>query len=212
MGCCSKKICDGCDYANQKRENEAGLEHRCAFCRDPLPESKEEFDKRLMARIKKNCPVAMCFMGNERYREGNYETALEYFTMAAELGDAEAHCNLSLMYDTGHGVEKDMKKQVYHWEEAAIAGDPYARHNLGAIEVNNGMFERAKKHFIIAANLGLYESLECIRTLYADGHASKEEYANALRACQAAVDETKSEEREVAETFLKALDAARLNN
>ena len=30
MSCCSKCICDGCNYANQKREHEAGLEPRCA--------------------------------------------------------------------------------------------------------------------------------------------------------------------------------------
>ncbi len=64
---------------------------------------------------------------------------------------------------------------------------------------NNGRFERAKKHFIIAANLGLHESLRKLRTLYADGHASKEDYADALRAYQAAVEAAKSPEREEAE-------------
>ena len=35
--------------------------------------------------------------------------------------------------------------------------------------------------------------------LYADGHASKEEYFDALRAYQAAVEATKSKEREKVE-------------
>src|SRR6056300_469100 len=48
MGCCSKIICHGCLHANQKRENEAGLEQRCAFCREPLPESSEEANQRRM--------------------------------------------------------------------------------------------------------------------------------------------------------------------
>ena len=56
---------------------------------------------------------------------------------------------------------------------------------------NKGRFEIARKHFIIAANLGLHESLQELRKLYAKGRA--------LRAYQAAVGATKSEDREKAE-------------
>jgi hypothetical protein len=38
-------------------------------------------------------------------------------------------------------------------EEAAIGGNPFARHNLALIEMKNGRPERAVKHYIIAANL-----------------------------------------------------------
>jgi TPR repeat protein len=199
--CCSQLICKGCDYANQMREIEAGLEQRCAFCREPVPTSQEECDKRRMNRIKKNCPVAMREMGRQCIDEGNYESVLKYWTKAAGLGDAEAHFNLSCLYLNGEGVEKDMEKYTYHSEEAAIGGHHRARHNLGCIEAENGRFERARKHFIIAANLGLHESLKCLRELYADGHASKEDYAGALRAYQAAVEATKSPEREEVESL-----------
>ena len=195
MPCCSKRICDGCDIANQTREFAAGLQKRCIFCREPMAKSDEECNKRLMARIKKNCPVAMC-------RVGDYETALEYWTKAAKLGDAGAHYDLSVVYRGGQGVEKDKEKEVYHLEEAAMKGNPWARHNLGCKEANNGRFDRARKHFIIAANLGNHGSLKRLMKLYADGHASKEDYADALRAYQAAVDATKSEDRETAEQIL----------
>jgi tetratricopeptide (TPR) repeat protein len=199
MGCCSKMICLGCAYANQKREFEAGLEKRCAFCREPLPKSKEEWHKRIMNRIKKNCPAAMYQMGQKRKLEGDYKTALKYFTNAAELEYAAAHYSLSMLYHNGQGVEKDDEKRMYHWEEAAIGGHPTARHNLGIYDGNNSKFERARKHFIIAANLGYNKSLNALKELYTEGHASKEDYADALRAYQAAVDETKSTMREVAE-------------
>src|SRR6056300_110106 len=80
MACCSKTICNGCNYSNQMREIEEGLEHRCAFCREPLPKSDEEVRKRVMKRIKKNCPVAMRHMGKTRYDEGDYDGAIQYFT------------------------------------------------------------------------------------------------------------------------------------
>ncbi len=154
-----------------------------------------------MKRIKKNDPDAMLFMGKERYFEGDYESALKYFTKAAELGDAEAHFNLSIMYSDGEGVEKDAEQEVYHLEEAAIGGHPEARHDLGCDEACSGRFERARKHYIIAANLGYHDSLKKLKLLYADGHASKEDYAGALRAYQVAVDAAKSLERDEAEAF-----------
>jgi TPR repeat protein len=210
MSCCSKSICNGCKFANEKRENEAGLQQRCVYCREPAPETDEEVHKNVMERIKKNNdPAAMRHMAKKYYhREGDNETAVKYFIKAAELGDADAHYNLSCMYREGLGVEKDMKKLVYHLEEAAIGGHPNARYNLGCEEENNGNFDRARfdratKHFIIAANLGHDNSLKGLKGLYADGLASKEDYAGALRAYQAAVDATKSEEREKAEEAIK---------
>jgi hypothetical protein len=203
-GCCSKLICYGCCYANQKREYEAGLEHRCPFCREPVSKSQEESNKRRIKRIKKNCPAAMHHLGKKHHNEGDYETALKYWKKAAELGNAAAHYSLSCLYYKGDGVEKDMNKAIYHSEEATIAGHPGARHNLGCIELRNNNFQRAKKHFIIAANLGHHGSLKELRGLYAKGHASKEDYATALRAYQAATEEAKSAEREEAEAYYKA--------
>ena len=199
--CCSQLICNGCNVANKLREIAAGLDQRCAFCREPMPKSQQERDKRLMARIKKNDPIAMCEMGKTRRREGDYETALEYLTKAAELGNASAHHALTIMYHRGEGVEKNVEKKIYHLELAAIGGHPMARHNLGCEEWKNGRFERVRKHFIIAANLGYHDSLSHLKRLYAEGHASKEDYATALRAYQAAVDATKSAERDEADAY-----------
>ena len=55
------------------------------------------------------------------------------------------------------------------------------------------------KHFTIAAKLGDDDSLEMVKNGYADGYVSKEDFAAALRAHQAAVDATKSPRREAGE-------------
>jgi tetratricopeptide (TPR) repeat protein len=164
-----------------------------------------------MKRVKKNCPAAMCHMGGRCEEKGDYEAALKYYTLAAEtkaaeLGDTNAHYNLSCFYLKGQWqcVEKDKKKAVYHWEEAAIGGHPEARYNLGIHEANNGRFERARKHLIIAANHGLEKSLRVLMKFHANGLASKEDYAGALRAYQAAVEATKSAEREAADAYFES--------
>jgi TPR repeat protein len=120
---------------------------------------------------------------------------------AAKLGNIEAHYQLSICYWLGHGIEKDEKKEVFHLEEAAIGGHPFARYNLGCHEGRNGRIERAIKHFSIAAGQGNDNAIEALRKLYAVGSISKENFAASLRAHQAAVDATKSPQREEAEEY-----------
>ncbi|KAK1741603.1 Sel1-like repeat family protein [Skeletonema marinoi] len=202
MACCSKMICNGCDYASVIRK----IDDKCPFCRHPTPENEEETDKDLMKRVEANDPVAVRNMGFKRYNdEGDNESAIEYLTKAAELGDLVAHFELANFYRDGECVGKDMKKVIYHSEQAAIGGHPMARYNLGCVEEENGRFERAVKHWIIAANLGDDKSLNALKKGYAVGRIQKEDFAAALRAHQAALDAAKSPQREAAE-------AARLNN
>jgi TPR repeat protein len=91
-----------------------------------------------MKRVAVNDPVALRCEGINRFDEGDYEGAFEYWTKAAELGDVAAHYELAVMYQKGEGVEKDEKKRVYHLEVAAIGGLDLARYYLGVIEKRNG--------------------------------------------------------------------------
>jgi TPR repeat protein len=181
------------------REAERRLIESCPFCREPTPSTVEASDKQRMKRIEANDPVALCEEGVKQYVKADCSSAFEYFTRAAELGDVEAHNSLSYMYRDGHGVEKDRGKAIYHLEEAAIGGHPDARFNLGCEEEESGNIERAVKHWIIAAKLGLDESLETLKDAFGKGYVSKDDFAAALRAHQAAVDATKSPQREAEE-------------
>ena len=86
-------------------------------------------------------------------------------------------------------------------EEAAIGGHANARYNLGNYEAVNGNFQRAIKHFIIAANLGSDDALDAVKHGFESGIFNKDDYEAALRGHQAAVDATKSEKREEAYAF-----------
>ena len=179
------------------REIKQRLDPKCPFCRHPAPKSMEDSDKNLMKRVEANDPVAMRRMGKRRHEEGDYNSAFEYYTKAAGFGDVTAHYNLSIMYLHGEGVEKDKKKELHHLEQAAIGGHSLARYTLGVSEWNNGMHERAVKHFIIAANLGEDNSLKELKQCFKKGDIRKEIFAAALRAHQAAVDATKSPQRNI---------------
>ena len=114
------------------------------------------------------------------------------------MGDATAHFNLSCLYRDGKGVERDVKKEIYHLEKASIAGHPKARVNLALCEVDNERYDRAVKHLIIASNLGDDKAIELLKKVYREGVVSKDNFEAALRAHYAAVNEMKSKQRKEA--------------
>ena len=87
---------------------------------------------------------------------------------------------------------------MHHAEKAAIGGQPDARYNLAIAEEKRGRMSRAVKHFIIAAKLGDDGSLEAVKDRCKAGFVSKDDFAAALRGHKAAVDATKSPQREEA--------------
>eukprot|EP00984_Skeletonema_dohrnii_P013406 scaffold5549_cov79-Skeletonema_dohrnii-CCMP3373.AAC.9 len=201
--CCSKVICCGCTTSNMMRQFDEGLPLVCPFCRHLSSESEEEeSDRQNKKRCEANDPFALREEGRTHFVDGEYERAFEYFTKAADLGEVVAQFNLSLMYREGRGVEKDKGKELYYAEEAAIGGHPTARCRLGCHEGGNSRYDRAVKHWIIAAKLGHDDSVQRLKGMYKSGYVSKEDFASALRGHQAAVDATKSPQREEAEKLL----------
>eukprot|EP00986_Skeletonema_menzelii_P016105 scaffold13729_cov126-Skeletonema_menzelii.AAC.4 len=205
QSCCSKVVCDGCIYANQLRQIEARLKPSCPFCRHPVPATNTEADLNQKKRAEANDPLALHDEGMDSFYAGDYATAIKYCEKAAALGHIQSHYHLSTLYFEGAVVEKDTKKFVYHAEQAAIGGHPMARYNLGVVEFEKGNIERAAKHWIIAANLGYDLSIESLKDCYSRGVISKEVFATALRAHQAAVEAMKSSQRDAAEAARKKI-------
>ena len=76
-----------------------------------------------------------------------------------------------------------------------------ARHNLGVFEARAGNWDRALKHRLISAGGGLNDSVKSIQRLYMNGNATKDDYANALRAYQKYLEEVRSEQRDDAAAY-----------
>jgi len=167
MFCCCNFICNGCQFANQMREQEQNLISTCPFCRQPRSFPQEESETDLLKRIEVNDPIAMRNMGKERYYQGRIKDAFKYWGKGAALGEVGSHYELAVMYWEGEGgVEKDMKKGLFHMEKAAIGGHLAARYNLGTYNHNEGRMDRAVKHFIIAATLGCVDSIDLLKECY----------------------------------------------
>ena len=204
MECCGKTICQGCMHAADVRDKKNAC--LCPFCRTPPITTDEELINRYKTRMELNDADAICSLGGF-YAQGQYGflqnmvKALELWHRAAELGHYGAYNNLGNSYIDGIGVERDEKKARHYYELAAMSGNVYARHNLGIEEYRKGNMDRALKHWIIATEGGYKKSLEGIKRLYTNGHATKDDYATALGKFQEYVGEIKSVQRDEAAAF-----------
>ena len=106
--------------------------------------------------------------------------------------------NLGDSYYTGRGVETNWTKAAQYYTKAAMQGSVLARNNLGVIEGNRRNHDRAVKHLLISAKMGLNDSVGGIKGMFMRGLATKKQYAQALQGYQDAVEEMKSPERDEA--------------
>jgi len=207
MTCCGKRICSGCCYAplydNQGNEVD---NQKCPFCRAPWPDTEEEIIKRYKIRMEAGDPIAifnigMFYRDGKRGKPQDYTKALELFHRARDLGHPEAYGSIGFAYMIGEGVDIDEKKGKHYYELGAMDGDTMARHNLGINEEEAGNTERALKHYMIAVRNGHDDSLKEIQDLFTKGHATKEDYTEALQSYQAYLMEIKSAQRDKAAAY-----------
>ena len=197
--CCTKWVCNGCILAAHQR----GIFGKCPFCRTPVPADDASMLAMIQKRVDKGDAEAIRHLG-ARYYYGslglakNVPRAIELWTEAAELGSLDANNALGLVYYHGDGVEEDKPRGIRRWQQAAMKGDVDSRHNLGAVEDDNGDHRLAVQHWMISAKMGFEESLNAIKDMFKDGHATKAQYAEALLGYRDAVEETKSPQREEA--------------
>ncbi|KAL3771985.1 hypothetical protein ACHAWO_009176 [Cyclotella atomus] len=200
MVCCGKIICGGC-FREHERQSESSGSLTCPFSRAEVSSAKECI-KILEKRVAANDSENMYQLGR-KYLNGDHELdlkkdefkAFKLFHRAAELGSAQAYFNLGFTYDKGVGVSKDGTKARQYHELAAIKRCAISRLSLGAFEVAAGNADRAIKHCLIAAEFGVVEAVDFIQIFLISGHATKDQYAQALRLYQAYLDEVKSDQR-----------------
>ena len=202
--CCGKVICIGCIHAMVEEACGGGGDNNCTvllcpFCRKPAP-SSEEAVKQIKKLMEADNAYAFFVLGV--YHEigdmgvpQDMTKANELWLRAGELGCADAYFNLGVAYDNGSGVAVDKKKAKHLYELAAMKGSVLARHNLGCVEVD---FQRAMKHFVLAARAGDKNSLDIVQFGFRVKYVTKDEYANTLRAYQKIRDEMKSDMRDKA--------------
>ena len=205
--CCGKLICEGCNVSMMMEDIKKGKEWEefgmCPYCRAPAQVSDEDNIKGIKSLMENGNADAFYELAGY-YAQGikgmpqNSAKANELWLKAGELGCANAYYNLGNSYYHGRGVAIDKKKAKYYFELAAIAGNIYARYNLGFLEEGAGNHHRAYKHFILAARVGEKDSLDKVKDGFIIGLVTKNEYESTLRTFHESLMEMKSEARDAA--------------
>ncbi|EJK74249.1 hypothetical protein THAOC_04083 [Thalassiosira oceanica] len=197
--CCMKRVCKGCILAARQR----GIYGTCPFCRTLLPDKYALMLAMIRKRVHTKDADAISHLG-DRYYHGelglakNVPRATELWTEATELGSLDAHFQLGCIYYNGHGIEEDKPRGLHHWQQAAMKGHAESRHNIGRVEYASRNYELAVQHWMISAEMGYEDSLNYIKDVFKEGHATKAQYAGALLGFRDAVEEMKSPQREEA--------------
>jgi tetratricopeptide (TPR) repeat protein len=202
--CCGKRICMGCAHEHELQSNGSPT---CPFCRADTPSAKEHI-KMLEKRVDANDANAIYQLGN-KYFEGDevcgikkdVDKAVKLFHSAAELGCIEPCGRLGVIYDKGEGAIKDKAKAMQYCEKGAMAGCVISRINLGINNANVGSFDRAIKHWLIAASCGDIRAVDLIKKAMAMGSATIDHYAQALRGYEQYLEEVKSSQRDRAAAY-----------
>ncbi|EJK52398.1 hypothetical protein THAOC_28329 [Thalassiosira oceanica] len=200
--CCMKLVCKGCGLAAYQRGFRG-----CPFCRSPLPSDDASSLAMIQKRVGKGDPEAINHLAGQ-YCLGriglakDVPRATELWTEAAELGSVDAHYHLGNMHYFGDGIDEDKPRGILHWQQAAMKGHTISRHNLGVVEFNNGNYELAVQHLMISAKMGYKRSLNEIKEAFMRGHATKAQYAEALRGYGDAAQEIMNHQREEAKRLV----------
>ncbi len=71
--------------------------------------------------------------GNTTFEAQKFESAVQYYTRAAKLGNAEAQFRLGCCYETGTGVEQNLKEAEFWFRKSAEQGEEQAKAALNRI-------------------------------------------------------------------------------
>ena len=192
--CCGKSICAGCVYFVSR----LGNDDKCPFC-NARTGGKTDLDRveELKKRADVNDTGAIYILGSYNYDgklglRQDLAKGVELWTEAAKLGSSKAHFSLGVYYHEGG----DMKKEKFHNEAAAMAGNEVARCNIGLMEAQSGNIERAVKHWIIAASAGHHKAMHNLLITFKQGLVSRNAMDSTLTAYNNACAEMRSEARD----------------
>lgn len=119
----------------------------------------------------------------------NYETAINYYKLAAQNGSGEAQLDLAVYYEKGiEGfLEQDFKQAFKYYELAAVNGQVDAQYNLALMFYHGNDqfqidqdFSQARKYFELAGNNGDYESLCNLGVIYLNGEGVDQDFEKSI--------------------------------
>jgi len=131
--------------------------------------------------------------GKQAYLKKDYALALEILKPLAEQGDSQAQITMGLIYDYGHGVEKNPAESIKWYLMAAEQGVPLVQHDIGVkyfqgqgVEQN---YLEAAKWWEQSANSGIADSQFNLGLMHYRGIGIPKDYVKAAKLFEAAAEQ-----------------------
>ncbi len=112
--------------------------------------------------------VGVHFLG-----KSDFKLAKQWFSKAAEQGDATAQNGMGFLYQFGHGVEKNRKIANEYFLKSAKQGNADSQYWLGENLILAGNYEEGARWTEQAARHGSADAQFNLAVLYHDGHGVK---------------------------------------
>ena len=111
--------------------------------------------------------------GYNAARDGDYASAVRWYTFAADEGNAAAQYNLGVIYENGSGVAQQYKTAVQWYTLAADQGYVEAQYNLGVIYENGSgvaqEYDTALRWYTLASAQGHANAQNNLGAMYYKG-------------------------------------------
>ena len=207
--CCGKRICGGCNFQHQMKNQERPL--TCAFCRTAAPRSDEELLAQYRKRVELKDPVALRNLAMD-YGSGrnglpvDQVKCVELLRESASLGFPGAQYNLGTFYHQGKmGLEQNEEEARKYYKEAAEGGHMLSLHNLGCAKGENGDPVAAMRHWRLSASGGHKTSMGALIVYFEYGWLHHADLTETLQALYLSRFEMKSEGRDQHIAYLKMI-------
>ena len=131
--------------------------------------------------------------GRSAYISGDYKQALKILKPLAENGDPKAQKIMGIMYDYGHGVEKDSKQALQWYIKAAEQGNPDVQYHVGAKyfhgDGTDQNYAEAAKWWELAATGGQVDAQFNLGLMYYRGMVMKKDDVKAAQLFRQAAEQ-----------------------
>jgi hypothetical protein len=213
MQCCGKSICTGCSMESALVARKRGLKEEdwgiCAFCRAPPYKTDQELCDSLEVLSERGSAIAVgklaaYYNTGSQGVERDPRRALDLMHRAVSLGDPMSAMSLAHKYKVGEDVKVDREKaKRLLMMGARLGGRTGAFNAIANMKLEEFEDESSVvQYFIKGAKHGDEFCLKNVLNAVQRGHATQEEYREALVACNVARKERMSETRE----FCRKLD------
>ena len=153
---------------------------------------KERLERERIERERLEQEQRYCFLGKAHYDKEEYALAMEYYSKAAETGNASAMNEIGYMYQYGLGVTQNYGTAMEWYKNSAVKGNADAMSNIGYI-YRHGLgvtqdYDAAMEWYKKSADEGNAAAMNNIGHMYDEGLGVAQDYSKAMEWYQKSAD------------------------